>query len=133
MMTDTLALAASAALTFVMIMVASTIRGKSWTPEGARYGFGNREEPLPGGVPAVGGRADRAAKNMLENMVMFTAIVAAVHLSGHSGARSTLGATVFFWARVAYFLTYLAGIPYLRTIWWLSGVCACAWIASSML
>ena len=33
-------------------------------------------------------------------------------------ATTALGATVFFWARVAYAVVYIAGIPWVRTAVW---------------
>ena len=33
-----------------------------------------------------------------------------------------LGGQLFFWARVAYAVIYLVGIPYLRTLAWLVSV-----------
>ena len=49
------------------------------------------------------GRADRAAKNMLENFLLFSALVLAAHAGGRAGARVDLGARIFFFARLAYF------------------------------
>jgi len=90
-----------------------------WTPGGAIIAFGNRE----GLAPPLGmaGRADRAAKNMLEAMVVFLALILAAQITGKI-AQVALGATVFFWARVAYWPVYLAGIVYLRTLIWFVSV-----------
>ena len=65
----------------------------------------------------MAGRADRAAKNMLEGMVMFLAVVLAAQLAG-KGAQAAIGASVFFWARLVYWPIYMAGIIYLRTAVW---------------
>jgi uncharacterized MAPEG superfamily protein len=86
-------------------------------------------EPTP-----IAGRADRAAKNMIENLVLFTALVAATHLAGRGASeRATLGSTLFFWARLAYFPTYLIGIPYLRTLIWTVGVAGCGLVGLALL
>jgi uncharacterized MAPEG superfamily protein len=58
---------------------------------------------------------------MLEAMVIFLALVLAAQISGKTAA-TTLGATVFFWARLIYWPVYLAGIVYLRTLVWFVGV-----------
>jgi uncharacterized MAPEG superfamily protein len=81
---------------------------------------GNRE----GLAPCTGwaGRAQRAHHNMLENMVLFTALILVVAVSGKSNATTVLGAQLFFWARLAYAVVYLAGIPWLRTLVWLVSV-----------
>jgi uncharacterized MAPEG superfamily protein len=132
MLSDTQALAASAALLWVMLIAASTLRSKMWAPAGMKLAFGNREnmpEPSP-----VAGRADRAAKNMIENLVLFTALVAAAHFAGRGASeRATLGANLFFWARLAYWPIYLAGIPYLRTLVWSIGVVGCGLVGLALL
>jgi len=119
MLTTVQALIYSGILTFVMLLVASGICAKAWTHPGAQVAFGNREGlPVPLGL---GGRADRAAKNQMEAMVMFLALVLAAQIVG-KGAQVALGATVFFWARLVYWPVYLAGIIYLRTLVWFVGI-----------
>lgn len=129
MMTTGHAVIASGILTLLMLLVASTFCAKAWTPEGIVIAFGNRESVPP--AQDVAGRADRAAKNMLEGMVMFLAVVLAAHLEG-KGAQAAAGASVFFWARLVYWPTYMAGIIYLRTaVWFVSifGLAMIAWAA----
>ena len=115
MMTTVQALVWSGILTLVMLLVASGFCAKVWEPGGAQVAFGNRE----GMPPALGmaGRADRAAKNQMEAMVMFLALVLAAQVAG-KGAQAAYGATIFFWARLVYWPVYLAGIIYLRTLVW---------------
>lgn len=108
-------LVASAILTWIMIMAAAELRTPTWTRRGLKLALGNREV-LPDASP-VAARADRAAKNMLENMIVFTALVAAASMAG---VDASLGATVFLVARAAYFPVYLAGIVYVRTLLWLA-------------
>jgi uncharacterized MAPEG superfamily protein len=94
-----------------------------------KVAFGNRDD-VPEPTPLVG-RADRAARNMLENLVLFTAVLAAVRLAGVHDGRVDLGAKIFFWARVAYFPVYLAGIAYVRTAIWSVSVVGLAMIVAS--
>jgi uncharacterized MAPEG superfamily protein len=115
MMTTSHAVIASGILTLLMLLVASAYCSKAWTPGGVEVAFGNRESVAP--PYGIAGRADRAAKNMLEGMVMLLAVVLAAHLAG-KGAQAATGATVFFWARLLYWPTYMAGIIYLRTALW---------------
>jgi uncharacterized MAPEG superfamily protein len=77
---------------------------------------GNREG-LP---PATGwaGRATRAHRNMLESLVLFAALVLVVVVAGRSNAQTLLGAQLFLWARLAYAVIYLIGLPWLRTGAW---------------
>ncbi len=119
-MTEIQILVWSAILTLLMLVVASLLRTESWTPAGVMLSFGNREDLGP--ATPIAGRAHRASLNMIEAMVLFTAIFAAVHFTGKSGTQTHLGAMLFFWARVAYWPCYLAGIVVLRTVIWLVSV-----------
>jgi uncharacterized MAPEG superfamily protein len=77
---------------------------------------GNRDD-----VPALSGwagRAKRAHLNMLENLVLFAALVLVAHAASKSNAMTVLGAHLFFWGRLAYAVIYVAGIPWLRTAAW---------------
>jgi uncharacterized MAPEG superfamily protein len=88
--------------------------------------FGNRE-----GMPEIkgwGGRAARAHRNMIENLVLFAALVLAAVVAGKTNNMTLLGAQLFLWARVAYAGIYLAGIPYLRTAAWAVSVIGLALI-----
>jgi uncharacterized MAPEG superfamily protein len=67
-------------------------------------------------------RGERAWRNMLENTVLFVLVVFAYQSSGRVETLAALGATIFFWARLAYWFVYLAGIVYLRTALWAVGV-----------
>ena len=77
---------------------------------------GNRE-----GMPALtgmAGRAHRAHCNMLENLAPFAALVLVAAVAGRANEMTALGAQLFFWARVAHAVLYLAGIPWVRTGAW---------------
>ena len=110
----------SAILTLVMILTAGVGKGQYWTVSGLMFGAGNRDN-YPDEVPWAG-RADRAAKNMMESMLVFVGLVAAAQGMGVSNDATTLGATLFFWARLIYFPVYVAGIPWLRTGVWTVGI-----------
>jgi len=119
-MNDTELLLASALLTYASLMLASVLRTRSWTLAGQKLAFGNRDD-MPEPSP-LAGRADRAAKNNLENLVLFTAAWAAARLGGAAPAPIELGAQLFFWSRCAYTAVYLLGVPYLRTALFSVGV-----------
>jgi uncharacterized MAPEG superfamily protein len=77
---------------------------------------GNRE-----GFPelkGVAGRASRGYVNMVANLVLFASLALVVAVTGKSNAMTALGAQLFFWARLAYAIIYLIGIPWARTIAW---------------
>jgi len=87
---------------------------------------GNRE-----GLPEIkgwGGRAARAHRNMLENLVLFAILVIAALLAGKTNDTTLLGAQIFFWARVAYALVYLIGLPWVRTGVWAVSIVGLAMI-----
>ena len=74
---------------------------------------GNREDlPL---LVGWAGRAQRAHRNMLENLVLFASLVLVAQIAGRDNATTALGAQLFFWARVVYVPVYLIGIPWVRT------------------
>lgn len=77
---------------------------------------GNREDLPP--ITGWAGRARRAHSNMLENLVVFAIVVLVAHVAGKANATTALGAALFFWARLAYAILYVAGVPWLRTAAW---------------
>ncbi len=129
MMTTAHAVIASGILTLLMLLVASALCARPWMPGGVAIAFGNRE----GIPPPVGmaGRADRAARNMIEAMVLLLAAVLAAQLSG-KGPQAAMGASVFFWARLFYWPVYLVGIIYLRTLIWFVSIFGLAMIVAAI-
>jgi len=87
---------------------------------GLKAALGNRQESTP--LPEWANRAVRAQRNMVDTLVPFTAIVLAVQLAGVSNEQTQLGAALFFWGRVGHAASYLAGIPYVRTLAFLVSV-----------
>lgn len=87
---------------------------------------GNREDVRP--ATGWAGRARRAHLNMLENLVLFAALVLVAQVAGKTNAMTLLGAQLFFWGRLAYALVYVAGVPWLRTGVWAVSVVGMALI-----
>ena len=85
------------------------------TPGGASWGLGNRAEPMAG-IPEWAARAQRAHLNLLQNLAPFAVLVLVAQISGKANTTTALGATIFFWGRVAHAAVYIAGIKYLRTL-----------------
>ena len=110
-------------LTFLAIMLGAFLRNREWTPEGLKAGLSNRDD-IPEATP-LGGRAERAAANSIEALVLFVPLALVAQLAG-STEQVMLGATIFFWARVAYLPIYLAGVIYLRSLVWGVGVAGLA-------
>jgi len=116
-MTKTLMIVAElAVINWALIVAASLIKAKAWTPKGMSAAMGNRDEAVDcSGFPA---RTERAARNMLENMVLFTALAMVASVGGVADPHVELGARIFFWARLAYIPIYMIGIPVARTAAW---------------
>jgi uncharacterized MAPEG superfamily protein len=130
-MTDIHLLLLAVLVTWASLMLAASLRARSWTAEGQQLSFGNREA-MPDPTP-LAGRADRAAANNVENLVLFVAAFAAARLSGAAPESLLLGAHLFVWARCVYVAVYLAGVPYLRTLVWSVSVAGTFLVASAAL
>jgi uncharacterized MAPEG superfamily protein len=114
----------STILCFVQVLIAATGANQQ---VGLPTLAGNRE-----GLPEYtgwAGRARRAHLNMLENLMLFAALVLIAAVSGKANGTTALGAMIFFWARLAYAVIYVIGIPWLRTLAWFVGVIGMAMIA----
>ena len=110
-------------LTVVQAVIA--VQG-AFNQVGLRVLAGNRE-----GMPEIkgwAGRAGRAHRNMLENLVLFAALVLVAVVAGKTNDKTLLGAQIFLWARVAYAAIYVAGIPWLRTGAWAVSIVGLAMI-----
>lgn len=118
----------SVILTFVQVLVAAIGANQA---VGLNTLAGNRE-----GLGEIGGwagRAKRAHLNMIENMVLFAALVLIAAAAGKANAITAMGAMIFFWARLAYAVIYIAGIAWLRTLVWFVSVIGMAIIAWELL
>lgn len=109
-----------AVVTWLTLLAAGLIRVKAWTVAGTLLAFGNRDD-LPE-ASALAGRAERTARNTLENFVLFAAIALIAQAAASQSPRILLGAQVFFWSRLLFIPVYYAGIKYLRTVVWLASI-----------
>ncbi len=100
----------SVALMFAQVVVAAS---GATLQVGLPALAGNRED-LPA-FTGWAGRAHRAHRNMLENLVLFAALVLVAKAAGVSNAMTVLGAQLFFWGRLAHAVIYVAGVAWLRT------------------
>ena len=98
------------ALTFIQLII--SLLGAT-QQHGLTTLAGNRENI--GSTSGWAGRAQRAHRNMLENLVLFAVLVIVAHIAGISNELTVLGAQLFFWGRLAYSLIYVVGIAWLRT------------------
>ena len=117
----------SVILTFVQVLIAAAAANQA---VGLTTLAGNRED-LPV-LAGFAGRAKRAHLNMIENMVLFTALVLIAAVAGKANAMTATGALIFFWARLAYAVIYLLGVPWLRTAAWFVSVIGMVMIACQL-
>ena len=114
----------STILCFVQVLIAATGANQQ---VGLPTLAGNRED-LPS-MTGWAGRARRAHLNMIENLVLFAALVLIAAAAGKANAMTAMGAMIFFWGRLAYAVIYVAGIAWLRTLAWFVSVIGMAMIA----
>src|ERR1700730_8966520 len=114
-------------ITLLIWSVALTFIGRPVVVSAPTLQFGLRElaghrEDLP---PATSwaGRAQRAHYNMLESLVLFAALILVTEITNKNSVMTGFGAQLFFWARVAYAVIYVVGLPWVRTgVWGISVV-----------
>jgi uncharacterized MAPEG superfamily protein len=128
MKTELAMLVGAVALAFIQVVVAAF---GAMRQVGLPILAGNRE--IIPDILGWAGRAARAHRNLLENLVLFAALVLAAHAAGISNAVTVLGAQLFLWARVAYAVLYIAGIPWARTAAWAASVAGMLMILSQLL
>ena len=61
-------------------------------------------------------RLQRLSANIQENLVMFAIVVLVANAAGVSNDTTALGATIFFYARVAHAIVYAFGWPMIRPL-----------------
>lgn len=82
---------------------------------GMEWGLGNREAPPPR-EPGWVGRAERAHRNLLENLPLFIIVVLVAHVTGAADEITGLACIVFLVARIAHAGFYVGGITLVRTL-----------------
>jgi uncharacterized MAPEG superfamily protein len=87
----------------------------------------NNRDNLPAPNTFVA-RAKRNVENLRENLWFFAPAVLIAAIAGVTNQWTILGAQIFFFARVAHAITYLAGWPIIRPLFWFAGVIGCALI-----
>ncbi|MEL6479496.1 MAG: MAPEG family protein [Pseudomonadota bacterium] len=74
------------------------------------------------GQTAWAARAQHAHRNAIENLVVFAPLAIGVHVAGAGTETTALAAMIYFWARLAHYVVYCAGIPVVRTLIFAVGV-----------
>jgi uncharacterized MAPEG superfamily protein len=107
----------SAVLCFAQVVVAVLTAG----PQVGLVALAGNRANLPP-LTGIAQRAQRAHLNMLENLALFAILVLVAVVGGRTNEMTALGAQIFLWARVAYAVIYLIGIPWVRTGAWVVSV-----------
>lgn len=77
--------------------------------------------PDSGKLAAWAQRASRAHANAIENLAIFAPIVLTAHLLGISSPVTRTAVVVYFFARLAHYIVYAAGVPAARTLTFTAG------------
>ena len=110
-----------------------TLSAVMWIPyilntimvRGLKDAVGYPDDPKP--LAPWAERMKKAHYNAVENLVLFGALVLMLDALGISNATTVLACNVYFWSRLAHYLVYSAGLPWLRTLSFLvSWVCLLA-------
>ena len=79
-------------------------------------------------LTGVAGRMERAQLNSIVAMALFGPAVLILADKGLATSTTLLAAQVFLIARILYVPIYAAGLPWVRTLVWLAGFLATAWL-----
>ncbi len=110
-------LALSVALLFVLVLIQASAGAQA---QGVWVMAGNRDKL---GEPSVWqARTKRCVDNHREGLIMFAPLVLIAADMGVSNTLTVWGAQLFFYSRVAHAVVYLAGLPYIRPLFWTIGL-----------
>lgn len=108
------------AWTAVLGIVQLVVAGQFFTAaNGLPYGASPRDTPPPAKMSVLGGRFERAYKNLMETFPFAAVAILIAVFAGRSNGFTAWGAQLYFWGRVAYLALYVTGTPYVRTLVWL--------------
>ena len=105
-------------LAFVQIILFDVVRTSQY---GLKWNTGPRDEAVPE-ISPMGGRLKRAQDNLFETLPLFIAAVLVAHISGRETDMVTLGAEIWFGARVVYLPLYAFGVRQIRSLVWLVSI-----------
>ena len=112
MTTELIYLSATLILAVVQIFLPAAGRTAQY---GAKWNAGARDGDMPP-VSPVTGRLERAQANLYETLPLFIGAVLIAHVAGEDGFLTYWGATLYFWARVAFVPLYAFGVTGLRSL-----------------
>jgi len=110
-------LALSVGLLFVLVMIQSIAGTQA---QGIEKMAGNRDSL--GAPSAWQARTKRIVDNHREGLIMFAPLALIAADAGISNTLTVWGAQLFFYSRVAHAVVYLAGLPWIRPLFWTIGI-----------
>jgi uncharacterized MAPEG superfamily protein len=110
------------------LAIAAAATALMWVPyilariatNGPLRALGNPASFLPGD-PAWAQRAKRAHANAVENLVVFAPLVLIAAALGVSTGATVVAGKVYLLARLVHYVVYVAGVPGVRTLAFLTG------------
>ncbi|MDO7833800.1 MAPEG family protein [Sphingobium sp. HBC34] len=111
-------LAWSMVLLLVHIFAAAHVKTKQY---GAKWNMGARDERLPPLAP-LAGRLSRAEANFKETLPIAIVALIGVVLAGKASEWTAMGGWIWLGARIVYLPLYAAGIPVVRTLFFLASL-----------
>jgi uncharacterized MAPEG superfamily protein len=124
MSVELLMLALSAGLFLVIILAQA---GLAINQNGLMVQAGNRDNlPEP---TVLRKRMQRLTANMQENLILFAIVVLVANAAGLSNNATAMGASIFFYARVAHAIVYAFGWPAIRPLFYFAGLFGTGMIA----
>lgn len=113
-MTVELSMLVYSALLFLIIILGQA--GLAIAQNGLMTQAGSRDSlPEP---TVLRKRLQRLTANMQENLILFAIVVLAANAMGVTNESTAMGATIFFYARVAHAVIYAFGWPVIRPVFY---------------
>lgn len=129
MTTELTLLACTLVLAIVQIMLVAQLR----TAEtGLQYNASARDAKAPPPRP-VTARLQRAQANLFETLPLFVGAVLIAHVAGREGDLTLWGCWLYLLCRVVYVPLYAAGIPYVRSLVWLTSMIGLGMVLAAIL
>lgn len=121
------------------LALVTAFTGLLWVPyildrvmvSGLMEAVGYPENPKPQSLWAQ--RLKKAHANAVENLVVFATLVLVAQVAGVTAPALGLAALIYFWARVVHAVSYMLGIPWVRTLSFTAGFIAQAMVAWQIL
>jgi uncharacterized MAPEG superfamily protein len=107
-------LGATLVLALAQILAAAHLRTRQY---GVKWNMGPRDETPPPLDP-LPARLLRAQANLFETLPLFIGAVLAALAAGRLGAKTEIGAHLYFWGRLIYVPLYAFGVTGIRSLAW---------------